>query len=251
MAISDVARRLDQLRRALLAEMIRIMASMDGAPNGVTVSSADNLRNAAAVRQQILAALRDAGVQVVEEEIERAAAEVAAQVLATAPGAADFAPRATARIETVLRGQIDQLANVWSDGADSLRLAIDRGVVSGLDLRELTDRVTAALEMTFAQAETVVNSAIMGVQRAALLEVGEESGEPLVYAYLGADDSKTRPFCAAHKDRAYTKAALDRLDNGAGQPKPVSVFLGGYNCRHTLAPMTPEDAAEEGYEVIA
>jgi hypothetical protein len=238
------------LRKALNDEIVRILASMDGSATGRLTASADSLRNAQRVRLQLLAALRDAGVDVVEEETERAAAEIAAEVLRTVPGAEEFAPDAIQNIERVMQGQLSSLADVWSDGADALRLAIDRGIVTGADLSEVTENVQAALDVTFSQAETVVNSAIMGTHRQTLLEVGEEADDEIVYLYLGADDSKTRPFCAEHKDKAYSKEALDRLDNGPGQPKPVSAFLGGYNCRHTLSPMTIEDANEDGIEVI-
>lgn len=245
-----IAQRLDRLRRALGAEIVRILSQLDGSDGRGLTSSADNLRNAVAVRAQILSALRDAGVEIVEEEIERAAAEVAADVLATVPGSQEFAPRAMAQVERVLRGQIDELARVWDGAADTLRLAIDRGVVTGLPLEGVIGRVEAALDLTFAQAETVVNSAIMGTHRATLLAVAEETGEELVYLYTGPDDGKTRPFCDQHEGKAFTKEALDSLDNGAGQPKPVSVFLGGYNCRHSLSPMTVEDALEEGVEIV-
>lgn len=254
MAIEDstrrIAQRLDQLRRRLGAEIVRILAQMDGSDGRALTSSADNLRNAMEVRAQILAALRDAGAEALEDELEQAAAEVAAEVLQTVPGSAEFAPRAIQQIERVLRGQVDELANVWDAGADTLRLAIDRGVITGLPLEDLIERVEGALDLTFSQAETVVNSAIMGTHRATLLAVAEETGEELVYLYVGPDDGKTRPFCGQHEGKAFTREALDRLDNGAGQPKPVSVFLGGYNCRHSLAPMTVEEAIEDGVEIV-
>jgi len=253
MAVADVARRMAALRKALNDEIVRILASMDGSATGRLTSSADSLRNAMRVRQQLLAVLRDAGVNVVEEEAAAAAAEVAAEVLRTVPGAEEFAPDAVQNIERVMRSELSSLADVWSEGADKLRLAIDRGIVTGADLSEVTENVQAALDVTFSQAETVVNTAIVGTHRQTMLEVGESAEDEIVYLYLGADDSKTRPFCAKYKDKAYSKEALDRLSGDplrAGQPLPVSAFLGGYNCRHTLSPITLEEANEEGIEVI-
>lgn len=251
-AARGAARRLEQLRRALEAEMIRILRELEEDDRGL-VSSRENLRNAVAVRAQVLAVLRDAGVQVVEEEVERAAAEVAREVLsfydpATVEG---FAPNALNNVESILRGQIGQLSTVWDEAADTLRLAIDRAVVTGAPLEDLIERVQGALDGTFAQAESVVNSAIMGTLRATTLEMAEAANDgELVYFYTGPDDGKTRPFCDQHRGKAYSKAALDALNNGVGQPKPVSAFLGGYNCRHSLSPMTIEDAREEGIEVV-
>jgi hypothetical protein len=75
----------------------------------------------------------------------------------------------------------------------------------------------------------------------------------MVYGYGGPIDRITRQFCRDHATattkQVYTRAALNRLTN-PGQPGPVSVYLGGYNCRHSLQPMTREQATAKGYEVV-
>lgn len=252
MAASDVAARLEALRSALLAQIIRILRDLEEDERGL-VASKENLRNAIAVRSQVLAVLRDAGVDAVEAEVEQAAVEVAQDVLrgydSGVVGA--FAPRAMDTIEAVMRSQVAELPGIWDEAADNIRLAIDRGVVTGAPLEDIIARVSGQLDATFAQASSVVNSAIMGTLRTATIEMAEAAGDgDIVYLYTGPDDGKTRPFCSEHEGKAFSRDALDRLDNGAGQPKPVSVFLGGYNCRHSLSPMTIQDAAEEGIEVV-
>jgi len=45
-------------------------------------------------------------------------------------------------------------------------------------------------------------------------------------------DDKTREFCRKHIGEVKTLEEWDKLDNG--QLNPVSVYCGGYNCRHFL-----------------
>jgi len=52
------------------------------------------------------------------------------------------------------------------------------------------------------------------------------------FQYVGPIDAKTRDFCKHHTGEVKTKAEWDSLDNG--QKNPVSVYRGGYNCRHSL-----------------
>ncbi len=62
--------------------------------------------------------------------------------------------------------------------------------------------------------------------------IGEASGIKK-FRYSGKSiDGLTRPFCARHYGQVKTKAEWDGLDNG--QLNPVSVYMGGYNCRHSL-----------------
>ena len=68
------------------------------------------------------------------------------------------------------------------------------------------------------------------------------------YRYVGPLDDITRPFCRKHINEVKTMAEWNQLDNG--QLDPVSVFGGGYNCRHELVPETEEVTDEEWQEAI-
>jgi hypothetical protein len=52
------------------------------------------------------------------------------------------------------------------------------------------------------------------------------------FEYVGVIDNITRPFCLEHIGEIKTIAEWDDLDNG--QINPVSIYRGGYNCRHVL-----------------
>ena len=52
------------------------------------------------------------------------------------------------------------------------------------------------------------------------------------YMYVNPLDAKTRQFCKQHTGEIKTLKEWDELDNG--QINPVSVYVGGYNCRGRL-----------------
>jgi hypothetical protein len=52
------------------------------------------------------------------------------------------------------------------------------------------------------------------------------------FQYVGPLDGKTRDFCKSHIGQVKTMEEWNALDNG--QIAPVSIYKGGYNCRHQL-----------------
>jgi hypothetical protein len=99
--------------------------------------------------------------------------------------------------------------------------------------------IVDAAESTLTRVVTAIDTSLFAFHRFALLEQAEESGVDL-FEYSGPDDAVIRPFCERHVDKVYTRGDLDREDNGQGL-EPTSAFLGGYNCRHRLAPVRRED----------
>jgi hypothetical protein len=220
--------------------------------DGAAENTRANVKNARAVRRDILRALKKLGADV-ERMAKAEALDVAAAAVVAAEMGEGFNPDARARIARIVEGQLSDMSGLWPDAADEITRAVNAGITSGADLGKMTRAVSERLQVAAGHAASLVDSAIVGAERAALVEVGEDADADVVYLYLGPDDSKTRDFCEKHKDKAYSKKALDKLGKDplhAGQPKPVSAFLGGYNCRHTLSPMTIEDANEDGIEVI-
>lgn len=65
------------------------------------------------------------------------------------------------------------------------------------------------------------------------------------FRYVGPSDRKTRKFCGEVLSGVYGDPVktleewnkLNDVDSRSGQPDPVSVFRGGYNCRHQLVPV--------------
>ena len=99
--------------------------------------------------------------------------------------------------------------------------------------------VEAPINTLANKLKTEVNTALRSFNRLVTVAQAEDLGIEL-FLYDGPLDERTRPFCEEHVGKAYTLEQLNELDNGQGLP--VAVYLGGYNCRHELLPITAEQA---------
>jgi hypothetical protein len=130
----------------------------------------------------------------------------------------------TAAIETAANGVIT-------------RVAFQTGV---MPYKALVKTIVETTNTSKARAETLANTSLMGFYRKVSLtgyeKIQRKVSKTLKFKILGPDDSKTREFCdwLLHQNKLWTLAELDALDNGSNQPKPVTVYLGGWNCRHSL-----------------
>jgi hypothetical protein len=155
----------------------------------------------------------------------------------------------TARADLLLHG--DQMAvTLWR--------ATVRGVLGGDRPDRIVAQLAAVLDGDRAKAATLYDTNVSIVQRIGVQTIvptlDQDVTDPTavpplatggdvlpvpddqLYAYVGPVDGIIRPFCLEHVGKVYTKAEIDRLDNGQ-LPNP---FLtgGGYNCRHLWAPIS-------------
>jgi len=259
---ADAHRRLEAIRAALTREMEALLRRLDQS-NGRLISTRDALANARRIRTQVLALMRQEGLPVIIGVAEAHVAEAVERSLATssAPRALADAHRSVGitmdaeakdSIARSVSGVLDGVADAFGAGQQAMRRAMDVGISTSAPLADLIADVRAELDTTIARAQTAVETAIRGAARVTLVTQaergGKAAGEEMVYLWLGPVDSKTRPFCREHVGKAYTLAALKRMDNGQGLP--VETFAGGMNCRHALSPLTIEDAESEGYAVV-
>jgi len=254
-------RRLEAIKRALVEEMRGLLRQMQ-APAGGTVAREDALRNAARIRSQVLSLMREDGLHVAIDIAEQSIVDaVDASISRTRVGSTrtigaglgvTFDAEARAAIERSVSGRLDEVAEAFREGQQAMRRAIDIGANTGAPLGDIIEEVMQALDTTFVRASTAVDTAVMGAHRRTLVEqaerAAEATGETIGYLYDGPRDARTRPFCRAHVGDVYTRAALERLDNGQGLP--VTDFAGGYACRHRLSPLSLSTAREEGYKVV-
>lgn len=54
------------------------------------------------------------------------------------------------------------------------------------------------------------------------------------FRYGGVVDPDTRKFCRNHVGEVRTRAGWNSLNEEQGQIPPVSIYRGGFNCKHTL-----------------
>lgn len=252
---ADAARQdLELLRLRLERELLRVLSALDterGTPQ--LVSDRDAARTAAEVYRQVERALQEQGVATIRSIVTQRALEA---LDAVAPGEA-WPPDVRRELDAIVRGQVADVVKVFDVAADEVRRAVNAGVTTGGNLGDLVADVADRLGVAFFRATAAVDSAIMAVGRRAVVSAAEtrakEAGVDVVYAYVGPTDAKNRPFCAIWMGRAdgvrkaVTREYMARLDNGQGLA--VEDFCGGYNCRHSWAPLPRERAVARGFVV--
>lgn len=242
--------RLEVIRKEVNREIQRLLLQLD-TKRGVAELAADRaaLATASRVREQVVRALEESApvvVDALEEASAKAARDVAKDVDLRA-----FDADATATLEDIVSGRTRDVTDVLKSGAERIAEAVDLAVTTGANLDEAIRAVASDVNTTFLRAQAAVDSAAMAAGRAVTLRAGEvaesEGDEPIVYQYVGPDDGKTRPFCQGLVGHALTRDAIERLDNGTDLP--ADMYGGGYNCRHSWAPIELSEARALGITV--
>lgn len=237
---------MERISATLEREAMSMLAKLDterGEP--VLVSDRAAAANAARVHRQIDELLRSQGLDLVSTAAGRRAVEAVSAALK-----GDAVPvQAQPELQQIIDGQTKEVASLLGKASDEIRQAINLGVSSGADLSGLMRTVADRIHASMSQAAAAIDAGVMGVGRAAVFADAEATmGPNLVFLYTGPSTGRVRPFCAQYVGKALTVATLDSLDNG--QLNPVSTFCGGYNCRHTLAPMTRQEAERKGLVIL-
>jgi len=114
--------------------------------------------------------------------------------------------------------------------------------MAGLPMRELAATLAGAFQKTAARATPLAELSQVAFYRTAADQTYRviEEGLPsfvIKYEYDGPLDSLNRIFCRrmcieSRAGKRWTRAELNALDSGKGQPKPVMIYGGGWGCRH-------------------
>jgi hypothetical protein len=146
-------------------------------------------------------------------------------------------------IETLITFETTAQINNVRTQLDSIRAAIFRQAIAGV--RPDVDRIVAeAGEATAGQIETEIRTNMAGFQRAVTLSKAAEVGAEY-FLYIGGIIETSREFCRERDGKVFTAEQIAAWDNGQGLP--ADIYLGGYNCRHSLRPISKELAKDLGY----
>jgi hypothetical protein len=86
-----------------------------------------------------------------------------------------------------------------------------------------------------------VTTDLDGFEREVGIALGQDLGFTHYY-YAGTLIKTSRPFCIERAGRIYSIKEINSWDNGQGLP--ANVYLGGYNCRHRLSPVSDKQVKE-------
>lgn len=98
------------------------------------------------------------------------------------------------------------------------------------------ERVTMKVNVARHRAEAIARTAKLSVTRANSFAEAVADGVQY-FTYSGPVDSSTRKWCAERVGKTFSLKEIEEMDAEAGvQLKPVSVYCGGYRCRHRWIP---------------
>lgn len=246
---------LDSSSQSLIRRTQRIEADIDAAISSI-ISTLDRelervIREIAdapteAARFQILADIPGAvgavtdKVQAIEEIYGAELRAVGIAIAESAGGAVVASGADAAVINALIDFDLDAILEKITNHAVNIRAQVTRQVMAGVapDIDMLLPDSSSRLK---AQLSAELNTAVAGFSRTVALRKAEDAGLEL-FVYAGPLDQITRPFCRERVGRVFTKAEVADWDNGQGLP--AAVYLGGYNCRHRLNPISRKRARE-------
>jgi len=236
-----VATTVDQAARTFERELARVYRELSRRLATTIEQAAAGSRTAivqasqaAQLRRDLARAMSEAGYrQLADVATGDPLDRVVRDVLATrrlAGASAQLSTGARVRLEALRGLQLEDLLDEGAEAARALWQATTRGIFGSRPVDRILDDLEDVLDGSAAEIRTLYDTSvsIYGRQVEAL-QAGDDADT--TFAYLGPADEVTRPFCRKHVGRVYTRAQIDRLDNG--QLDNVFLTGGGYNCRHT------------------
>lgn len=134
--------------------------------------------------------------------------------------------------EVLIQYDLEKIADAAKASVSDVRSAVFRQVLGGnADFDDVISGATESLRNTL---KTEINTAVAGFERSVTLKKARDNGFTR-FLYVGGIIETSRDFCIERDGNIYTQKEIDSWDNGQGLP--ANVYLGGYNCRHSLTPV--------------
>jgi hypothetical protein len=227
------AQELEQVLILITARIRRLLRQLETDTTGRIAATETNLALALRMRQDLTRALEDGGYpELVTRAADAPLDRLARQLLDPRTRTGQAVQLAAFDLDALVamkQLRLAELLQVGDDVAVQLwRITLD-GVVGARPVLDLVDDIADVLDISARHARTVYDTAVATFSRQ-VEQLGTTGAPDEAFLYVGPDDEKTRPFCEAHVDRVYSRAAIDTMDNG--QLPNVLLTAGGYNCRH-------------------
>lgn len=194
------------------------------------------------LRSDIRQALRDAGF----DDLARTASEAAVEAMAvevmktrTAQGVAKMVKPSQQRIAALAALGEANLLGTAEDITTALVQAVSVWAFTVTDPNRILEVLADVTDTEFTKVQTLFDTqtSIYGRQIEAVAT--ENLGPNQAFLYTGPVDGRTRDWCLDRVGKVYTRAEIERMDNGQ-LPNP---FLtgGGYNCRHSFLAVASDE----------
>lgn len=194
------------------------------------------------LRSDIRQALRDAGF----DDLARTASEAAVEAMSievmktrTAQGVAKMVKPSQQRIAALAALGEANLLGTAEDITTALVQAVSVWAFTVTDPNRILQVLAEVTDTEFTKVQTLFDTqtSIYGRQIEAVAT--ENLGPNQAFLYTGPVDGRTRDWCLDRVGKVYTRAEIERMDNGQ-LPNP---FLtgGGYNCRHSFLAVASDE----------
>jgi len=233
---------------------LRLLAALDDIEDsdGVIDFSAHNISSMDAT-MQALAHEGDAGgvLREMRQSIEELLEEIRNELEDAGLGRT-LSGASTDVMQLLLQGADEEISANFGAAKTSIGKYLRSAMVGGVKRADLVGDIMRALETTATRAQTAADTALAATYRKVLVRSSEDAAKALGiggvmqfgYNGPGPADANIRPFCAAVHHHRGTSADWDALLSDpryaalrGKQPGPVSLWGGGYNCRHRLTPL--------------
>lgn len=150
-------------------------------------------------------------------------------------------------LREIVEDSFDEIARASGLTAKAFQTSLTEASMVPKSIAQIGREIAPAAAKLEGQVKTIANTALSRIQRrvqnVAALDIPEEER---VFLWSGPDDDKViRPFCDVLAGYVLTPKQIGSLDNKQGLS--VAEHGGGYNCRHTLVPMTRDFAKQKGH----
>lgn len=140
--------------------------------------------------------------------------------------------------ETLIGYDVSAMQSKAQVAIDDIRAQVFRRVLTGdTDFRPAIRNVTDALERNI---QTELNTSVAGFERAVTLKKARDVGIKR-FVYVGGLIKTSRDFCIERDGKIFTQTEINAWPDQHGLP--ANIYLGGYNCRHELVPVSDDLAS--------
>jgi hypothetical protein len=146
----------------------------------------------------------------------------------------DYAPVSVQELQLMQEQHFNKFLRLTANGRDAIAENVFNLRLGGIDLKEARESILELVDTSLARyVNTWVETASTSFANEAGVRLAEDNGITK-FQYVGPEDKLIRPFCQKYLDEIKTLEEWDELNDEQGQIPPVSIYRGGYNCRHQL-----------------
>ena len=147
-----------------------------------------------------------------------------------------LAPMDESALSSLRLLHMEALVKAGQDAAVEVGRGVILNAIAGRSRAQMIRSVAETLDSKLVRyASTYADTALVSYDRTVSWKTWEAGGISK-FLYRGPSDVKTRPWCLARVGKEFTTGEIAKMDNGT-RLMPVSVYGGGWNCRHVWTPV--------------